>query len=353
MRILIVDDLEADREELKTLLETSGHTVTASTSSEAIAFLEGAEFDVLFMAIQSGRKRGVTLLAHSRAHWPRTLVVMLAEDGTVEEAVSSLHAGAFDYLRRPVRPDQVLRVLELVTQQLSLRTVGMPEQDPVEYARSLASEGGYEVLLISPPPVPKELPGVTHVDLEPENPVRIRETVEDFAFPRERVAVVLAAAEELLARHREEEIASLLEGLRGLLEGKGPLAVTYDPSKITATGALAVRASVTAVDARMTLESIASPIRRLVLRRLVDGDCTFTQALEAAHLDDTSLISFHLRKLTESGLIEHAPGKKYRLSSRGQGAIAILDSIDGLTPGKGSGSGNQVFAWKPRRDPSP
>jgi len=42
-----------------------------------------------------------------------------------------------------VRTEQVRRVLDLVGQQLALRTSGTGVQDPVEYARVLAAEGGY------------------------------------------------------------------------------------------------------------------------------------------------------------------------------------------------------------------
>jgi CheY-like chemotaxis protein/DNA-binding transcriptional ArsR family regulator len=350
MRVLIVEHERASREELAALLEQNGHATTSVGSpKEAVVALEREEYDVLFTGVGSGAHHGLSLLADARSRWPRMLVVMVAESGTVEDAVRALHAGAFDYLQRPVRPEQIRRILDLVRQQLSLRTAGAPMRDPVEFARELASEGGYEVLLIAPPPVPKALPGVTHVDLDPNDPVRIREAVEDFAMPRERVAVVLAAVEQLLAHHREDEIAALLGAMRALLEGKGPLAVGYDPTKITATGALAVRASIASADAEATLESISSPIRRQVLRRLGEGECTFTQALEAAHLDDTSLIAFHLRKLVESGLIIHVPEKRYRLSDRGRGALVILDSIDGLDTGQGTG--NQVFAWKPDAPP--
>jgi DNA-binding HxlR family transcriptional regulator len=163
--------------------------------------------------------------------------------------------------------------------------------------------------------------------------------------------VVLAAVEQLMARHREEEIAALLDAVRSLLVGKGPLAVAYDPSKITATGALAVRDSVASADAHSTLEWISSPIRRLVLRRLGEGECTFTQTLEAAHLDDTSLIAFHLRKLAEAGLVEHGPAKRYRLTERGRGAVEILEGIDRLDPKKAGG--NQVFTWKPTKSGTP
>jgi predicted transcriptional regulator len=65
------------------------------------------------------------------------------------------------------------------------------------------------------------------------------------------------------------------------------------------------------------------------------------QAMEAAHLTDTSKIAFHLRKLSESGLIVHLPRERYQLTPRGNGAIAILSSIDQLDSARGSG--NRVF----------
>lgn len=352
MRVLVVDDDSEFREQLVSLLQERGHTtISVPAASQATSVLEREEFDVMFTDIKTGRQSGIDLLAAVRERWPRLLVVMLTGNATVESAIQALRLGALDYLRKPIRPDQVQRVLELVSQQLALTRAGAKPLDPVQYASALAMEGGYEVLLISPPPVPIVKAKVSHLPLDPENPFRIREAVEDFVTPRQRAAVVIAAIEELLARHREEEIAALLEGIRALLEGKGPLAVGYDPSKITATGALAVRASIVSSDARITLDSLANPVRRLVLRRLAEGPCTFMQAMEAAHLDDTSLIAFHLRKLTESGLVTHEARERYRLTPRGKGAIKILDSIDELDSGKGSG--NRIFPSKTSSRSSP
>ena len=351
MRVLIVDDDLEFREVLTTLLTDHGHAATGVSSAvEATAALEAGEFDVMFTDLKAGRRGGMDLLAAARDHWPRLLVVMLTGRATVETAVQALDQGAFDYLRKPIQADQVQRVLELVNQQLALTRAGAKPLDPVQYATDLAAEGGYEVLLISPPPPPPHAEKVSHVPLDPQNPFRIRDAVEDFVSPRERAAVVLAAVEELLAHHREEEISALLERLREILEGKGPLAVGYDPDKITATGALAVRASVVSADAHATLESLSNPIRRLVLRRLSEGSCTFMQAMEAAHIDDTSKIAFHLRKLTESGLVAHVARERYQLTDRGKGAIKILGSIDDLDSAKGSG--NRVFPSKPPPKPS-
>jgi ActR/RegA family two-component response regulator/DNA-binding HxlR family transcriptional regulator len=349
MRLLVVDNDATFRDDLVSVLEPSGHSVvTADSLAGALAALEQGEFDVLFTELRLGRQSGMDLLAESRKRWPRMSVVMLTGQATVENAVKALQDGAFDYLRKPAQPIQVQRVLDLVTQQLALTRVGAKPLDPLQYATALAAEGGYEVLLISPPPVEVTTPKVVHRPLDPGNPVGIREEVEDFVNPRERAAVVIAAVEQLLARHREEEIAELLERLRAILEGKGPLAVGYDPNKITATGALAVRASIVSAEAGATLDSLANPIRRLVLRRLADGPCSFTQAMEAAHLDDTSLIAFHLRQLSESGLITHEARERYELTPRGRGAVTVLNSIDALDSGQHGG--NRIFLSKlPKR----
>jgi len=349
MRVLVVDDDWEFRDELATLLSDNGHSAAGVTSaSMAINALEREEFDVMFTDLKTGRRSGMDLLATARQRWPRLIVVMLTGNATVETAVQAMQLGAFDYLRKPIHPDQVRRVLDLVSQQLMLTRAGAKPLDPVQYASALAAEGGYEVLLISPPPVHLTTEKVSHVPLDPENPVHIREAVEDFVKPKEKAAVVLAAVEQLLALHREEDIAALLDGIRAILEGKGPLAVGYDPNKITATGALAVRASIVSAEAGLTLDSLANPIRRLVLRRLADGPCSFTQAMEAAHIDDTSLIAFHLRTLSEGGLITHEPRERYQLTPRGKGAIKILTSIDELDLGRGSG--NRIFPSKtPKR----
>jgi CheY-like chemotaxis protein len=342
MRLLVADSTTESRDELARLLDESGHAVTTADSGvEAIRLLERQEFDVLFTELHLGRQSGMNLLIKARTRWPRLFVVVLTARGTVETAVRAIQSGAFDYLQKPIKARQVLRVLELISLQVALVERRTPRRDPVDYARTLAEAGGYDVLLISPPPPPHPIEGVSHLPLDPSDPTGIRDAVVDFVAPKDRAAVVLAAIEELLARHREEEIAKLLSEIRASLEGKGPLAVGYNPEKITATGAIAVQASVVAADAHMTLESLSNPIRRLVLRRLAEGPCTFTQALEAAQLDDTSKISFHLRKLVESGLVTHSAEEPYRLTARGKGVIDILSEIYRLDSEEVSG--NRIF----------
>jgi FixJ family two-component response regulator/DNA-binding transcriptional ArsR family regulator len=343
MRMLLVDSDSDAREGLATLLEAHQHTVTGcATAHEAIRELEQHEFEVMFTDVRLGRSSGIQLLVDAQKRWPRMIVVVLTGKGSVQSAVDAMKAGAFDYLTKPFHPAQVLRLLELIRDQLALVSTRLPPRDPVEIARMLREREGYEVLLISPPPPPKAMAWMSHHVLDIEEPYRIRDAVQSFAASKARAAVVLAGIEELLARHREEDVAKLLDEIREALDGKGPLAVGYNPSKITATGAIAVRASIVSADAHTTLESLSNPIRRLVLRRLAEGPCTFMQAMEAAQLEDTSKIAFHLRKLVESGLVSHDGDGPYRLTERGTGAIAVLNEIDRLD--SETGSGNRIFA---------
>jgi len=342
MRLLIVDADPGLRVELESLLVDNGHSVTSVGSApEAMQSLDRTEFDVMFTDLWMGRQSGLDLLAETQKRWPRLIVVVLTGKGTIESAIRAIQSGAFDYLQKPFNPGQVLRVLQLIREQLALIETRAPPRNPVDLARALAAEGGYEVLLISPPPPPGAIVRVSHLPLDADNPFRIREAVQDFAAPKDRAAVVLAAIEELLARHREEDVAKLLEDIRACLDGKGPLAVGYNASKISATGAIAVRASIVAADAHTTLEALSNPIRRLVLRRLAEGPCTFMQAMEAAKIEDTSKIAFHLRKLVESGLVSHPGDDPYELTPRGTGVIEILEEIDRLDSDKTSG--NRIF----------
>jgi DNA-binding NtrC family response regulator len=154
MRVLVVDDDDTFPEDLTALLARSGHEVAdVASAGKALSTLEGNEFDVMFTDLRVGRESGVGLLAQARERWPRLIVVMLTGKATLDSAIRALQLGAFNYLRKPVRPEQVDRVLELVNQQLALTRAGVRPLEPSRYATALAAQAGYEALLIAPPPV--------------------------------------------------------------------------------------------------------------------------------------------------------------------------------------------------------
>jgi len=344
MRLLVVDDDAVFREELSTLLSDWGHQVEAvSSGARAIEALENAEFDVIFSDVRMPRMSGIELLRQVRERWPRVYVVMITGFGTVEAAVEAMKLGAFDYVRKPFRSDAVQRILALVQDQRAFAASTGGEKDPIRLADKWA-KAGHEVLLLGAVPR-KTTPGVTVVDLPVvDSPAGLHEVVLRFVEEHPRPAVVIAGVERLFASHRTEDVALALSDIVQRTEGRGPIAVGFDPEVLPDAAVLQVRAAISAVRVQGTLGALANPLRRHILRRLSDGPTSFTEVMRAAGIDDSPKLSFHLRTLQEEGLISHS-SESYHLTSAGKEAVRVLHEVDEL----GSAEEERVLVFPTRR----
>ncbi len=347
MRILVVDDDAVFRDELAEILRDDGHTVEAQPSVvKALDFLEHDEVDVVLSDLKMPRQGGLELLREVRRRWPRTLVVMVTGFATVETALEAMKLGAFDYLRKPFRIEQVRETLHLVAQEREFESPPEAYRDPVREARTLAASGQHEVLLFAdPPPEPER--HLHPEPLDPDNPSRLAERAESFLADHPNAAVVIAGSERLLEHHRLEDIVAVLERLRQDLTGHGPLRVGFNPRRVPPAAAVALGGAVAADETHATLEVLANPIRRRALLRLAEGPAAFGEAMAAAGLDDSPKMSFHLRKLVDAGLALHE-GDRYRLTSRGEAAARLLRDATFLPPT--GDSGNLAFPGRTHRD---
>jgi CheY-like chemotaxis protein/DNA-binding transcriptional ArsR family regulator len=352
VRLLVVDDDKVFREELGELLRDDGHSVTAEGSvAKAIKALEAVEFDVVLTDLKMPRTSGLELLREVRSRWPRTLVVMITGFATIETALEAMKAGAFDYVRKPFRIDQVRETLRLADQEREFEAPRGSARDPITEAQSLAADGRHEVLFLGDP-APAEEPHLHPAPLAPEDLVGIADRCATFLADHPNGAVVIAGAERLVAVHRLEDVEALFGRLRQALAGHGPLRVAFNPRRLPAAVATALAGSVAPEGTHSTLEALANPIRREVLRRLSEGPAAFGEVMRAAGLDDSPKLAFHLRKLVEVGLLRH-DGEVYRLSPRGEAAVRLLRDAAFLPPS--SDTDNLAFprgSVRPRRPPS-
>lgn len=327
MRALVVDDDAVFREELATLLSDMGHPVEAvSSGPKAIEALEATEFDVVFSDLRMPRMNGIELLRVVRERWPRTFVVMITGYATIETAVEAMKLGAFDYLRKPFHSDHVQKILDLIQEERAFSSGGAPERDPVRIAERWAKDRR-DVLLLGATPR-RAIPGVTVVELPVSGaPVGLQETILGFVQGHERPAVVIAGIERMFSAHRAEEMARVLGELIDRIQGKGPVAVGFDPSVLPDETVLEIRAAVSAARVHGTLGALANPLRRHILRRLDAGPTSFTEVMRAAGIDDSPKLSFHLRTLQEDGLVGHS-GENYHLSANGKEAVRVLKEVD-------------------------
>jgi len=110
VRILVVDDEEAIRGTVSTLLEEEGYEVTAvSSGEEALARFGDGPFPLVLTDIRMGGMTGIDLLQEVKRLHPKTETIIMTSYASLETAVLALRSGAYDYLLKPFED------LELVT----------------------------------------------------------------------------------------------------------------------------------------------------------------------------------------------------------------------------------------------
>jgi FixJ family two-component response regulator len=331
VRLLVVDDDKVFREELGELLRDDGHTVaTEGSVAKALEALGAAEFDVVLTDLKMPRTSGMELLREVRDRWPRTLVVMITGFATIETALEAMKGGAFDYVRKPFRIEQVRETLRLADQEREFEAPSGSARDPLTEARSLAADGRHEVLLLVDPVLPAE-PHLHPAPLGPEDLVGIADRCATFLADHANGALVISGAERLVAVHRLEDVVALFARLREACAGHGPLRVAFNPRRLPAAAATALAGSVAGGETHSALEALANPIRRQVLQRLAEGPAAFSEVMRSAGLDDSPKMSFHLRKLVDAGLLRHE-GEQYVLTARGGAAVGLLRDAAFLPP---------------------
>ncbi|MBT3376098.1 MAG: sigma-54-dependent Fis family transcriptional regulator [Lentisphaerae bacterium] len=112
-KILVVDDEISIIEVLKALLKREGYSVkTASSADEAMAALEKEQFDLMISDIRMRPVDGLELLRLAREVQSHLAVIMMTAYAAVETAVDAMKRGAFDYICKPFKVDELLLTVE-------------------------------------------------------------------------------------------------------------------------------------------------------------------------------------------------------------------------------------------------
>ena len=113
-RVLVCDDEAGLREMLSVLLRRANYEVaTAETQATAIAQLEGAHgFDAVITDLALPDGSGMDVLSAARAHDDAIQVLVITAYGGTEEAVEAMRRGAYDFIQKPFRNQELLALLE-------------------------------------------------------------------------------------------------------------------------------------------------------------------------------------------------------------------------------------------------
>ncbi len=121
-RILIVDDEENFRHMLSVILIKEGYEVeTASNGEEALQKVIGSPFDQVLCDIRMPRMDGLELLREMRKSGTEAITIMMSAYGTVDIAIEAMKLGAYDYISKPFKPDEIILTLRKAEEREQLR----------------------------------------------------------------------------------------------------------------------------------------------------------------------------------------------------------------------------------------
>jgi DNA-binding NtrC family response regulator len=121
-RILIVDDEATAVENLAHVCRKAGYDVTTRNSGmEAIEALQESQFDLVLTDLKMEQVDGMAVLQKAKELDPETAVVLITGFATLDSAVAAMKAGAFHYIAKPFRLDEVREVVRNALEFVSLK----------------------------------------------------------------------------------------------------------------------------------------------------------------------------------------------------------------------------------------
>jgi two-component system response regulator AtoC len=121
-RVLVVDDEENIRLVLRTLLKKHGYRVeVAKSAEEALEMLDEFDPDFVLADVRMSGMSGIELTGELSARAHRATVIVMSAYGSVDLAIEAMKAGAYDYVSKPFKQDEILLTLRKAEEREDLR----------------------------------------------------------------------------------------------------------------------------------------------------------------------------------------------------------------------------------------
>jgi two-component system response regulator AtoC len=129
---LVVDDEENLRVVLRTLLRRHGYEVeTAASGEEALTMVDSFGPDVVLTDVRMPKMGGLDLLSTLKAKGNDATVIVMSAYGNMDLALDAMKAGAYDYVQKPFKPDEVVLALRKAEERELLRRENRALKDEI------------------------------------------------------------------------------------------------------------------------------------------------------------------------------------------------------------------------------
>ena len=131
--VLIVDDEENMRHMLQVMLTKAGYLAqTAADGIEGLDLIEKKDFDFILCDIKMPNMDGMTFLKKSRETLPEKTFIMMSAYGTIDTALEALKTGAYDYISKPFKEDELLLTLKKAEERERLKEENLRLQNKIK-----------------------------------------------------------------------------------------------------------------------------------------------------------------------------------------------------------------------------
>jgi len=121
--VLVVDDEENIRNLVQLMLRSAGYDVDAAANGkEALSKVEESDIGVMILDIKMPGMSGLEVLQEATTRWPDICILMLTAVSDLDTAIKAMKLGAYDYITKPFKRDDLISKLQQAVEQRNLIT---------------------------------------------------------------------------------------------------------------------------------------------------------------------------------------------------------------------------------------
>lgn len=149
-KILVIDDEQSMRDFLSIMLKKEGHDVVAAENgSDALKAVQTEIFDLVISDVRMPGLDGIDVLKTVKEVSPETVVIMVTAYATAETAVEAMKLGAYDYITKPFKVDEIKLIIQKALEKGHLR------KENILLRREIESRSGFENFIGTSEPMQK------------------------------------------------------------------------------------------------------------------------------------------------------------------------------------------------------
>ncbi|KPK36330.1 MAG: Fis family transcriptional regulator [Nitrospira bacterium SG8_35_1] len=131
--LLLIDDEQIALKNLEHVMEKEGYSITSTQySTKALKILNEKIFDVVLTDLRMEKVDGMQILQRCRELYPNTEVIMITGYATLESAVEAMKQGAFYYVAKPFKLDEVRKIVQEAVEKVRLKKENQELRDQLE-----------------------------------------------------------------------------------------------------------------------------------------------------------------------------------------------------------------------------